>query len=440
MPAFRDGYDLPLTSSSQEAVERYVEGVGIILKRNSGPEAVLQQAIDLDPEFALAYAALGIPLQMSGEIDDARRAVATARQLVAGATAREKGHVEALAAAVEGESLRAVALIREHVAEHPRDALLLSRANFLLNASGRATRKEESFALYEAAAPHFGDDAWFLGSFSFQHNEMYHFEAARALAERSYARDSRSCDCAHSVAHNLFERGEAGPGAGFLEGWLDGSEWQQQMAGHLNWHQTLFELELGQFDRAVGRFSRVLLPSVYPGGSRQATLTDAASFLWRCELLGIEPPAGAAAAVAAYAKRDFPKAGQSFPDAHKAMAYALARDEDACTRLAAETEALLQADKHAAGPVSLAVIRAAKALTDGDPASAAVALEPYAGELVRVGGSRAQYEVLQDTLIVAYLRSGQPEKAEPLLRQRLQRRFSRRDQLWLDSLAPKATA
>jgi hypothetical protein len=346
--------------------------------------------------------------------------------------------VEALSLAAEGNGPAALALIREHIAEYPRDALLLSRSNFLLNASGRADRKEESFATYAAAAPHYGEqDAWFLGSFSFQHNELYHFEEARKLAEKSYALNNQSCDCAHALAHNLFERGEAGPGSAFLDGWLDGSGWQAVMAGHLNWHQTLFELELGHYDRAVAIFEAVLRPSVYPGGPKQATLSDAASFLWRCELLGIQPPSGAVAEVSQFARTGFPKAGVPFADAHKAVAYAMAAaDHEACAALRDELTRLLQDGKLVCGPVLLALLQAAEALAGGDAASAVQALEPHADELVRLGGSRAQYEVFQDTLIVAYLRAGLPEAATPLLRQRLQRRFARRDEAWLSGLTP----
>ena len=59
-------------------------------------------------------------------------------------------------------------------------------------------------------------------------------------------------------------------------------------------------------------------------------------------------------------------------------------------------------------------------------------LEPLDGQLVRVGGSHAQWEVFEDTLLQAYLRAGQLERAEALLRRRLARRSSARDVVWLE--------
>jgi hypothetical protein len=51
--------------------------------------------------------------------------------------------------------------------------------------------------------------------------------------------------------------------------------------------------------------------------------------------------------------------------------------------------------------------------------------------LPRIGGSHAQREVVEDTLIVAFLGSGQSGKAARLLRSRLARRPSARDEGWL---------
>jgi hypothetical protein len=52
-------------------------------------------------------------------------------------------------------------------------------------------------------------------------------------------------------------------------------------------------------------------------------------------------------------------------------------------------------------------------------------------QLSRLGGSHAQREVFEDTLTEAYLRSGQSDKAEIMIGQRLRRRESPRDLFWL---------
>ena len=58
-------------------------------------------------------------------------------------------------------------------------------------------------------------------------------------------------------------------------------------------------------------------------------------------------------------------------------------------------------------------------------------IEPIADQIVRIGGSNAQREVFEDTLLEAYLRAGRYAPAEALLRRRLGRRPSARDLFWL---------
>ena len=57
--------------------------------------------------------------------------------------------------------------------------------------------------------------------------------------------------------------------------------------------------------------------------------------------------------------------------------------------------------------------------------------EPRLDQLARIGGSHAQREVFEDTMLEAYLRAEQFDKAEAMLRTRLQRRDSVRDLFWL---------
>lgn len=54
-------------------------------------------------------------------------------------------------------------------------------------------------------------------------------------------------------------------------------------------------------------------------------------------------------------------------------------------------------------------------------------LEPVAAEVVRIGGSGARREMMEDMLFVALMRSGEAVKARELLDCRLHRRPSPRD-------------
>ncbi len=82
----------------------------------------------------------------------------------------------------------------------------------------------------------------------------------------------------------------------------------------------------------------------------------------------------------------------------------------------------------------LAICRAFKAFAAGDYTACAAHLEPAASEVVRIGGSHAQRDLVEDTLIVALIKSGASARARARLDRRLHRRPALRDQRWLAAL------
>jgi hypothetical protein len=72
---------------------------------------------------------------------------------------------------------------------------------------------------------------------------------------------------------------------------------------------------------------------------------------------------------------------------------------------------------------------------DGDSRAAADRLLASESDLVTIGGSRAQLEVLDDTLISALARSGRADTAAQRLDDRLARRPSFRDRRWRATIA-----
>jgi hypothetical protein len=80
------------------------------------------------------------------------------------------------------------------------------------------------------------------------------------------------------------------------------------------------------------------------------------------------------------------------------------------------------------GEVAPVVCRAVAAFADGDYAGCAGLLLPALPETVRLGGSHAQREVIEDLLLMALIKSGEPAKAMALLDARLHRRPSPRDE------------
>jgi tetratricopeptide (TPR) repeat protein len=417
-----DRYGLPV-SCGDAAVGAYVEGVDRALSANAGAEESFDRAIRAEPDLALAYVGRARSLQLRGRVSDARESAARARALVAGATPRERGHVEALAAVVDGDAPRALAAIREHLADFPRDAMVLAPATGvygLIGTSGRQDRNEALVALLDPLAGAYGDDWWFLGARGFALTEAKGWAIGAPLIERALARSPRNAHAAHAWAHVLYERGDEEDGARFVEAWLPDYPRAAQLHCHLSWHLALFELARGRLARARDLY----LGSIRPGASLllgMPTLADSASLLWRSELAGAEHCVGEWSEVAAYAARMFPSVGVSFADAHCAVAYAAAGDDAALARWTGELRRADAVGRLPAGAVLPVVAEAFGAFARGDYDAAIGLLAPMVDQFVRIGGSRAQRDLFENTLLAAYWRTGRSEDAATLLAQRLDR-------------------
>jgi tetratricopeptide (TPR) repeat protein len=425
---FTDRYGLPLSTPSAAAAAAYVEGVDHLLALTAGVEDRLRAAIDADEGFALAHAALAVLLQLQGKLPEAAAAGQHARVLVTGATERECRHVEAIAAVTAGEIGQAGALIREQLAAFPRDALLLRQAIFSISFSGVMRPKEEVLALLERVAPAYGDDWYFLSQYAMALQDLNRLEEARRLAERSLAQHPRSASGVHPVAHVFYESDDHAAGAAFLSDWMADYEPYAPYYTHLSWHLALFALAQGHYGRVMELYDRAIQPC---SASGRSVMFDAPSLLWRCELYGAGPTPLPWEPVRELIGRMVARYGQAFPDSHAALTYAATGDEAALSRMIDALRVLDLNGHPTAGTVTLPLVHGLAAFVRGDYAEAVRWFEPIRDQLVRIGGSHAQNEVFEDTLIETYLRAGRYDEAETWLRRRLDRRPSARDYFWL---------
>jgi hypothetical protein len=429
-----DDFGLPVTTSSDEALDLYRRGVTNLLTANAGAEALLQQAIACDPGFALAEIALARHLHLQARPMEARAAVERARALAASLTAREQAHVEAIALAVHGQGARALDAVRAHSAAHPRDALVLSLGlgvYGLIAFSGRPDHHEEQRALLELLAPHWGDDGWFLGYLGWSLVETGEPARGAEVIERALALIPRNAHAAHARTHAYVELGQTEAGSAYLSDWLVPYDRSAILHTHLNWHMALYELDLGRPEAALRRYAASMSPTVATAPP-MPVLADCASFLWRCKVYGAGDGALPWDDVAALVNRAFPKAGFAFADLHAAMATAACGDSAAVARRVQELEALAAEGRLPQGPIIPLLCRALDTYAQGDFAEAAHLLLHAQDALDRVAGSHAQREVFEDTLIAALLRAGELGRAKELLEQRLGRRPRMQDRRWLN--------
>lgn len=434
--SFTDRYGLTLTTSSAAAAEAYSRGLDHALSAEAPAEACFRQAREEDPSFALAHIAEARLLQFRGRMKEAASAMQTARAAASGATAREQAHVACLATAISGDSPGALAAVRSHVSEYPRDAFILSQAcgvYGLIGFSGRLERNDEQLALLEPLAPAYGDDWWFLSQIAFAYNELFRHDEARRATERSLAGNPRNGHASHTMAHVQYETGEAEAGAAFMRDWLVGYDPANQLFVHNNWHLALFELAAGNYERVIDLYDRVIRPQVSTSPPL-GTVADAAALLWRCTLTERPAPELPWEPLAEWSRKTFPQPGMTWADAHCMIAWAAVNDQARLGQLIDQLRDRVAAGKVYAGAMFPTLGEAFQAFAAQDWARSAQLFDSVAGEVIRLGGSHAQRDVFEETRIEAHARAGDLETARAILEERLDRRPNGRDSRWLERI------
>jgi tetratricopeptide (TPR) repeat protein len=418
--AITDRYGLGVSTSSPVAAARFQEGMDRLLSFSVGAGDSFAAAAEADDGLALAHTGAALVAAVLGDTASARASADRARERVAGASRRERQHVEAVHAFISGETARAFALVDEHVAEFPRDALLVNQASSAIALAGRSDREDHRVAFLERLAPAYGDDWWFQSALAFGYHEVDRFEESRRLSERSLQQYPANANAIHNIAHICFETVDNEGGAALLDDWMTRYDRRASFHCHLAWHQAMFALHRGQHARALEIFRRDILGAA----NARSAMSDGTALLWRLRLDGAtDLPWQALADLAARVCRP----AFIFGEIHAALAYAACGDASALARLVAGLEALHAKGHPIAGTVALPLVRGVAAFAAGDHAGALAHLEPVEAEIHRVGGSHAQWELFEETMVASYLALARYDDAGRLVRRRLQRRASPRD-------------
>jgi tetratricopeptide (TPR) repeat protein len=416
----RDRYELPLSTASSAARNAYVAGCEAKLTMYPGAIEAFDGAIAADPGFALAHAAKAHALLERGDAAAARRSISGANSLLVGLSAREASHIAFFALLVAGDPETALAALIVHLDAWPRDAVALATTAFtngLIGSSGRAGQKRALLLLLDRLAPSYGDDWWFAAHHGMALSENGQHAAARPKIDRSLAQNPKNPWAAHARAHLSYEEGDPAAARAFLASWLPIYPRDGALYSHLKWHQALGELELGDAAAALRLFRDAFSPEAHSGPPR-GKLNDGVSFLWRWELAGHPRDEDSWRIMCDFATAAFPRAGLAFSDMHVALTQVVAGNDAELERRAQQIDELARQGRYPSGPLVPAVSRGFAAFERRDFAAAIDALEPVAGELERIGGSRAQLDLVEFTLSEAYLAADRPDEARGVLSRR----------------------
>jgi hypothetical protein len=425
--AHADARGNPCHSGSAEARAAAELALWRLMSFYDVPFADLDAAAAADPGWALPHlmrAGFLLSLTEPALQADAAAALALARARIDGAPAREKAHLGAVEALAEGRWHAACGIWDALLLEHPHDALALQWAHLWDFYRGDAVqlrlRPARVLPAWDEADPLY---PYVLALHAFGLEECNLYPQAEETGRRALALDARVPWAVHAVAHVMEMQGRFEEGSGWLRQqqphWAEGNGF----AAHLWWHQALFRLEALDLNGALR-----LVDAHLAGDALAITLqrVDAASMLWRLHLLGTDVAARAAALVDGWAAPDDTAGYYAFNDVHWVLALVVAGDAaraEAWTARCAEralSGAGARRSNHAmAREVGLPLMRGLLAFARGDADAAVDAIYPVRALAQRFGGSHAQRDLIDQTLIAAGAAGRHRTLARALVNERL---------------------
>ncbi|KMW59586.1 TPR repeat domain protein [Candidatus Rhodobacter oscarellae] len=404
--ALTDRYGKDLATSSEVARDKYIEGVDHILAATYGAVEAFSEAVEADPGFTLGHVGLARARMNAADMTGAKASIARAKELAASGDARQKSFVGCVALVLGGKPVEARKAVAAHVLEHPTDALIAQMSTNifgLIGFSGLPGREAELLAYTSALLPHYGDDWWMQSMHALSLCETGQLDAALTLMETALASNPANANGSHFKAHTLYEQGETAIGLAFLQDWMQGYDSRAILHGHLSWHSALWSLEQGDIDAVWAVMDAAIAPEASSSLPINA-LTDSAALLHRAELAGFEVAPARWKAISDYANNHFAKPSQSFADMHSALAHAMAGEGERLARIA-------EASRGFAADLVRPVARAWGAMARQDWQAALTDLAALMPDHARIGGSRAQRDLLELSYAHCLLKLGHTDEA-----------------------------
>lgn len=420
--ALRDARGEPLSTDNQTAVDHSETALGLFHGFFGDPVAAIDAAIEADPDFVFGHcvrAGMHLVSSEKGAVPEIRASLEAAEALAHRANDRERGHMAAIRAWLDGEFARSVEHYSAVLVDHPRDLAASQFAHLSDFLLGQSSMLRDRVA---RVLPHWSesdpDYGYLLGMHAFGLEEMGDYARAEESGKRAVALNPKDTWAIHAVGHVMEMQGRLEEGVAWFSERSDDWSPDNGFAFHNWWHLSLYLLDLGLTDQVLDLYDRHIRAEP---SEVAMEMVDAAALLWRLHLKGVDV-GGRWKELADIYETVAEDAYYAFNDLHAMMAFVGDDRRGAASKLLAAMEWRIAAGGTNAmmtRDVGLPTTKAIQAFGHGDYGTTVELLLPVRQIAHRFGGSHAQRDVLNLTLIEAALRDGQGRLARMLLSERL---------------------
>jgi tetratricopeptide (TPR) repeat protein len=424
-----------------------IDSQGLVLTGSGEAVAAYDQAVDhllrFQPEVADAIAAITAadPGCVMGRVFGAylslmsteARAVADAREALGpfaiedGADQelqpRERAHLAAARRWADGDMAGAGQLLGDISVQYPADLLALSVGHQIDFFRGDAVtlrdRIGRALSAWDRADPRSG---YLYGMYAFGLEECNQYDLSAEAGQRAVETNPDDVWGIHAVVHTFEMRGQIPDGVRFMrarqQNWTQGNF----LNVHNAWHFALYLLQAGDVDGALAVYDTFL----HHAGSDDVALEllDASALLWRLQLEGVSAGDRWQPLAVAWARLLAP-GFYPFNDMHAIMAFLGNSELDRAREVVAALDRVVSdGDRATTGwamtsSVGLPVCRSLVHFATGEYEQVLAALWPIRTRIHEFGGSHAQRDAVERTLLEAAIRAGRTDLANALVSERL---------------------
>jgi tetratricopeptide (TPR) repeat protein len=420
----KDARDLTVSTSSAKALEHFETALTQFHSYTGDPLATMQQALQADPEFALAHLFNALAMYTATEqryLPAVRESLAKASTLRPKMNSRERDLFDAAELLVAGKWRDASRALDSILIEYPRDALAIQTAHLMDFFQGDALNLRNRIS---RVLPHWSEQtpgySYILGMHAFGLEECNQYPEAERAARRALELQPRDGWAVHAVTHVMEMQGRIAEGIEWLQSREGDWAPDNVFAPHNWWHLALFNMDLGDFDTALDLFDQKLMG---PQTDMILVLLDATALLWRLRLEGVDVGDRFERVADVWAAKLEAEAGfYAFNDVHAMMSFAATGRTDEVARVRhAMRNAAKGKESNAAmtREVGLPLADGLASFAQKRYMQAIDAIESVRDTANLFGGSHAQRDLLTLTLIDASIRAGDGRRAQHYIAERL---------------------
>jgi hypothetical protein len=425
-----DSQGLNLTGSG-EAVAAYDRAIEHLIRFQPAVVDAAADSAAADPGSVMGRvfgAYLGLMSTEEGAVAAASDALGPADSGDSALLPRERAHLAAARRWIAGDMAGAGALLGDISVRYPRDLLALFVGHQIDFFCGDAVNLRDRIGRALTAWDDRDPQSGFLhGMYAFGLEECNQYDQSAEVGQRAVELNPDDVWGIHAVVHTYEMQAQVPAGVRFMRerraNWSAGNF----LNVHNSWHYALYLLQAGDATGALAVYDQFL----HHGGSDDIALEllDATALLWRLWLEGT-PTGDRWRPLAQAWGRLLTPGFYPFNDMHAIMAFIGNGELDRAREVVAALERVVgDGGPTAGGPattgwamtsaVGLPVCRSLAQFGAGQHAQAVAELLPIRTRIHEFGGSHAQRDAVERTLLEAAIRAGRMDLAGALVSERL---------------------